>query len=198
LLNSANFYCSIAFLNLEAAAMLINASVYVPFPLALVYTTYRDRLPELVGQMPSVKQVVLKSRQENGKTVQQVYEWQGRSDIPGMLKAFLSEDLLSWTDFATWKETEYVTDWQIQPHAFRDAIAWSGQDRYTAEGDGTRIESKGKLMIDPHRLKGVPFFLTGQVSHMAEEMLGKQAEPNFIEMSKCVKAYLEKQAARSV
>jgi hypothetical protein len=177
--------------------MLINASVFVPFPLTLVYTTYRDRLPELVAQMSNVKQVVLKSRQEQNGSVQQVYEWHGRSDIPGMLKAFLSEDLLTWTDFATWKEAEYVTNWQIQPHAFQDAITWSGQDRYRAEGNGTRIESKGQLTIDPHRLKGVPFFLTGQVSHLAEEMLGKQAEPNFVEMSKRVQTYLEQASGQA-
>ena len=77
--------------------MLINASVFVPFPPALVYSTYRDGLSEIVKQMPSVKQVLLKSRQEVNGTVQQVYEWHGKSEIPGMLKAFLSEDLLTWT-----------------------------------------------------------------------------------------------------
>ncbi|MBW4463835.1 MAG: DUF2505 domain-containing protein [Pegethrix bostrychoides GSE-TBD4-15B] len=176
--------------------MLINASVFVPFPLALVYSTYRDHLPELVQQMASVKQVRLQSRQETNGTVQQVYEWHGKSEIPGMLKAFLSEDLLTWTDFATWKAAEYATDWRIQPQLFQDAVTWAGIDRYIAEGSGTRIESRGELRIDPKRLQGVPFFLTGQVSHLAEEMLGKQAEPNFVEMSRHVKAYLEQQAVR--
>ncbi len=184
--------------------MLINATAFVPFPLALVYSTYRDHLPELVQQMPSVKQVRLKSRQAANGTVQQVYEWHGKSEIPVMLKAFLSEDLLTWTDFATWnatenaieKATEYLTDWRIQPQLFQDAVTWAGQDRYLAEGGGTRVESRGELRIDPHKLQGVPFFLTGQIAHLAEEMLGKQAEPNFVEMSKRVQAYLEQQAVR--
>jgi hypothetical protein len=94
--------------------MLINATVFVPFPLALVYSTYRDCLPELVKPMSSVKQVLLKSRQEVNGAMQQAYEWHGKSEIPGMLKAFLSEDLLVWTDFATWKESEHVTNWQIR------------------------------------------------------------------------------------
>jgi hypothetical protein len=174
--------------------MLINASVFLTFPRALVYATYRDKLLELVSQMPSVKSVALKSRQQQGTTVQQVFEWHGKSDIPGLLKPFVSEDLLTWTDFATWKETEFTTDWRIQPHAFGEAILWAGSDRYLEEGNGTRIESRGELTINPHRLKGVPGFLTGQVSRLAEDMLAKQAEPNFIEMSRCVQAYLEKQA----
>lgn len=178
--------------------MLINASVLVPFPRTLVYATYRDKLPEIVASMSSVKQVILKSRQDQQGAVHQVYEWHGKSEIPGLLKAFLSEDLLTWTDFATWKESEYVTDWQIQPQAFRDAVTWAGQDRYLEEGNSTRIESRGKLVIDPHRLKSVPGFLAGQVSHLAEEMLAKQAEPNFVEMSRRVKDYLEKQSSRSV
>lgn len=177
--------------------MLINASVFVPFPLALVYSTYRDHLPELVKQMPSVKRVLLKSRQEANGTVQQVYEWHGKSEIPAMLKAFLSEDLLTWTDFATWKAAEYATDWQIRPQMFQDAVTWAGKDRYITEGQGTRVESRGELSIDPRRLKGVPGFLSEQVGRMAEEMLAKQAEPNFVEMSRRVKAYLEQQAVRS-
>jgi hypothetical protein len=176
--------------------MLINASVFVPFPPALVYSTYRDCLSEIVKQMPSVKQVLLKSRQEVNGTVQQVYEWHGKSEIPGMLKAFLSEDLLTWTDFATWREADQVTDWQIRPQAFQEAVTWAGTDRYLAEGKGTRIESRGELSIDPKRLQGVPGFLTGQVSRLAEEMLVKQSEPNFVAMSQHVKAYLERQAVR--
>lgn len=173
--------------------MLINASVFLPFPRPLVYATYRDKLLELAAQMTNVKRMALKSRQEQNGTVQQIYEWHGKSDIPGMLKAFLSEDLLTWTDFATWKEAEFVTDWQIQPHAFSEAITWAGKDQYLEEGSGTRVISKGQLTIDPKKLKGVPGFLAGQVGHVAEEILAKQAEPNFIEMSRCVQKYLEKQ-----
>lgn len=172
--------------------MLINSDVYLPFPRPLVYATYRDKLLELAAQMSSVKSVTLKSRQEQNGKVQQVYEWHGKSDIPAVLKAFLSEDLLTWTDFATWKETTFITDWQIRPHAFSEAILWAGEDRYLEEGNGTRIISKGELSIDAKRLKGVPGFLTGQVSRVAEELLAKQAEPNFVEMSQCVQAYLEK------
>ncbi len=172
--------------------MLINASVYLPFPRSLVYATYRDNLLDLVGQMHNVKSVKLKSRQEQGAVVQQTYVWHGKSDIPGMMQAFISQDLLTWDDFATWKNDEFVTDWRIQPHAFSEAIVWTGQDRYLESGNGTKIESKGELRIDPHRLQGVPSFFSGQVSHIAEEVLAKQAEPNFLEMSRCVKAYLEK------
>jgi hypothetical protein len=177
--------------------MLINASVLVPFPRALVYATYRDKLLEVVATMSTIKRVTIKSRQDHEGTVQQMYEWHGKSEIPGLLKAFLSEDLLTWTDSATWKEAEYATDWQIHPQAFRDAVTWAGQDRYLEEGNSTRIESKGKLVIDPHRLKNVPGFLAGQVGHLAEEMLAKQAEANLVEMSRRVKAYLEKQSSPS-
>jgi hypothetical protein len=173
--------------------MQINASVYLPFPRSLVYTTYRDKLLDLAAQMPNVKSIRLQSRQEQAHAVQQVYEWHGKSDIPAMLKAFVSEDLLTWTDHATWKEADYVTDWKIQPHAFSEAITWAGQDRYLEAGNGTRVESKGILAIDPQQIKGVPGFLTGQVSRIAEEILAKQAEPNFVEMAQCVQRYLEQQ-----
>jgi hypothetical protein len=175
--------------------MQINASIYLPFPRSLVYATYRDKLLELAAHMPNVKSVRLKSRQTEDTTVQQVYEWHGKSDIPAMLKAFVSEDLLTWTDRATWKEAGYLTDWNIQPHAFSEAITWAGQDRYLEEGNGTRVESKGILAIDPKHLKGVPGFLSGQISHIAEDILAKQAEPNFIEMARCVEQYLKQQTS---
>ncbi|NJO79267.1 MAG: hypothetical protein HC827_12600 [Cyanobacteria bacterium RM1_2_2] len=175
--------------------MQINASIFLPFPRPLVYATYRDKLLELAAHMPNVKSVQLKSRQAQASTVQQVYEWHGKSDIPAMLKAFVSEDLLTWTDHATWKEADFVTDWTIQPHAFSEAITWAGQDRYLEAGSGTRVESKGILAIDPKHLKGVPGFLSGQVSRIAEDILAKQAEPNFIEMSQCVEKYLQQHAS---
>jgi hypothetical protein len=182
------------FSNFILSIMLINSNVYLPFPRPLVYATYRDKLLELAMQMPNVKSVTLKSRQAQNGTVQQVYEWRGKSDIPAMLKAFISEDLLTWTDFATWKAAAFTTDWQIRPHAFSEAILWTGEDQYLAEGTGTRILSKGELSINPKRLKGVPDFLSGQVSRVAEELLAKQMEPNFVEMSRCVQKYLEQQA----
>lgn len=175
--------------------MLINASVYLPFPRPLVYATYRDKLLELAVQMHNVKKVVLKSRQDQNHIVRQIYEWHGKSDIPVMLRAFLSEDLLTWTDLAVWRETEFTTDWQIQPHVFSEAVVWSGKDRYLEEGSGTRVESKGELKVDSGRLKGVPGFLAGQIGHLAEEMLAKQAEPNFVEMGQCVQSYLRQHQA---
>lgn len=174
--------------------MQINASVYLPYPRPLVYATYRDKLLELAAQMPNVKSIRLVSRQDQSNAVQQVHEWHGKSDIPAMLKAFVSEDLLTWTDHATWKEAGFITDWKIQPHAFSEAIVWAGQDRYLETGNGTRVESQGVLSIDPKQLKGVPGFLTGQVSQIAEGILAKQAEPNFLEMAKCVQTYLQKHA----
>ncbi|MBF2003124.1 MAG: hypothetical protein IGS50_05615 [Synechococcales cyanobacterium C42_A2020_086] len=171
--------------------MLISASVYLPFPRPLVYATYRDKLPQLVNSMSTVKRLVLKSRQEQEGVVYQQYEWHGSGDIPAIMRAFLSEELLTWTDNAVWKTSDFTVHWTIHPHAFTEAVSWSGVDRFWEDGEGTRIETKGELKIDPHRLKGVPGFLSGQVSHLAEDLLGRQAEPNFVQMSRSVQSYLE-------
>ena len=109
-------------------------------------------------------------------------------------RAILSDDMLSWTEYNTWKESEFILEWHIETHAFTEAVHCAGVNRFLEDNGATVIESRGKLSIDPKEIKGVPQFLSGQIASVVEDFLGSKIQPNLLQMSEGVKNYLQHQA----
>lgn len=172
--------------------MLICADTKIPFPRSLVYATYRDKLVELVPYMPNVRSIKVKSRREADGNIYSVNEWHGGSEIPAAARALLSENMLTWTEYNTWNQAEFTLEWRIETHAFTEAVQCSGTNRFLEDGNNTVIESRGELVINAQKIKGVPFFLTSTIAHLVEDVLGKNIEPNLLAMSTGVMQYLEK------
>lgn len=171
--------------------MQISVDTHLPFPRSLVYTTYRDKLIDLVPYMPNVRQIQLTSTREEEGLLYLVHQWRGGGKIPPAARAFLSEDLLSWTNDSIWNNSEFTTQWQIKTHAFTEAVHCAGKNRFIEDSNGTKIESRGKLIIDPNGLSGVPKFFAGSVASTIENLLSQQIEPNFLQMSEGVQKYLQ-------
>ncbi|AFY87618.1 MULTISPECIES: hypothetical protein [Chroococcidiopsis] len=169
----------------------ISADTRIPFPCHLVYATYRDKLNDLIPYMHNVRSVQIKSRREENGKVYTINEWHGGGEIPAAARAILSEDMLSWTEYNTWDESNLTLEWQIKTHAFTEAVHCGGKNQFIAEGDTTLIQSRGAMSIDPHQMKGVPWFLTGTIAHVVEDFLGKKIEPNLLQMSEGVRHFLE-------
>lgn len=171
--------------------MLISADTYIPFPRPLVYATYRDRLAQIVPYLPNVRGIDIKSRREEDGLIYFVNEWHGGGEIPPMARAVLSEDMLSWTDIATWKESDFTTSWRVKTHAFTEAVSCSGINRFKEADNGTLIESRGELKIDTKQLKGVPQLFAGPVGRTVEDFLSQKIEPNLLQVAAGVRYYLE-------
>src|SRR5579883_2326273 len=171
--------------------MIISADTYVPFPRPLVYTVYRDKLLEVVPYLPNVRQIEIKSRLEEDKRVHFVNEWHGGGDIPAIVRTVLSEAILSWTDFATWDESNFTTVWRIKTHAFTEAVHCVGKNTFLEKNGVTLIESRGELIIDTKQIKNVPQLLVGSVGRSVEDFLGKKIEPNLQQVAEGVRLYLE-------
>jgi hypothetical protein len=172
--------------------MLISADTRIPFSRALVYATYRDKLVELVPYMPNVRYISVLSRREENGLIYTVNEWHGGGEIPTAARAFLSEDMLSWTEYNTWNNNNFTLEWQIKTHAFTEAVHCAGNNRFLVDGDMTIVENRGELVIDPKKIKGVPQFLVRSVVHLVQDFLGKKIVPNLLQMSEGVRLYLEK------
>lgn len=177
--------------------MIISANTQISFPRSLVYATYRDKLVELVPYMPNVRDIKVKSRREKDGQVYSVNEWYGGGEIPAAARAVLSEDMLSWTEYNTWNESDFTLLWRIKTHAFTEAVYCSGKNRFLEDGNNTVIESRGELTIDPKQIKGFPGFFTSKVALIVEDFLGKKIEPNLAQMSEGVRRYLNKQSTGS-
>lgn len=171
--------------------MIISTRTYLPFPRSLVYSTYRDRLPELIPYMPNIRGVAIKSREERGEHIEQVNEWYGGGDIPSAARSILDESMLSWTEHALWNEANFTTAWKIKTHAYTEAVLCKGHNRFLEHEQGTLITSEGELSIDSRQIKNVPSFIAKMVGGVVEDFLGKKIEPNLIQMSEGVHRYLE-------
>jgi hypothetical protein len=174
--------------------MLISADVRISFPRALVYTTYRDKLPAVVPFLHNVRGIEVKSRREENDRIYLVNEWHGGGEIPLAARAVLSESMLSWTDFATWNEAEFDTDWRIETHAFTEAVRCAGKNRFLVDGDRTLIQSRGELIIDPRQIHGMPSMLAGMVGEMVKDFLSKKIGPSLQQTGEGVQHYLKSNA----
>lgn len=173
--------------------MIISADIHIPFPRSLVYTTYRDKLLQLSPYMPNVQQVEIKSCHKENGLIHFVNEWHGGGEIPLAARAFLSENLLSWTEYAVWNESEFSTKWRTETHAFTEAVHCDGKNRFLENGNNTIIENRGELAINVEQIKGIPHLLKGQIAHIIEEILSKRIESNLLQMGQGVRHYLEAQ-----
>ncbi len=171
--------------------MLITAEMCIPFPRSLVYITYRDKLVELVPYLPNVRSVEVKSRREENERVDCVNLWHGGGRIPLAVRTVLGEAMLSWTEYATWDESNLTLEWRIETHAFTKAVFCAGKNCFLDNNGTTIIETKGELRIDPDKIEGLPQPLRGQIASTVENFLEKKIVPNLIQMSEGVHNYLE-------
>lgn len=174
----------------------LRADVSIPFPRPLVYATYRDRLTELVPYLPNVRAIEVRSRTERDGVIELVNVWHGGGEVPAAARAFLSEAMLSWTDYATWRAADWATDWRTETHSFREAVRAEGTNRFFEDGPGaTRLEIRGAIAIDPTRIRGVPAFLARRVAPAVEEFLVGRIKPNLVEVGQGVARLLREQGA---
>ncbi len=172
----------------------IAADARLEFPLTEVFAAYRDDLVALLPFLPNVRRIEVKSRSEDGPIVKLVNEWHAGGEIPAAVRAFISESMLSWTDRATWDATSFTCAWDIETHAFTEAVSCKGTNRFVADGDATVLEIRGSLEIDAKKIRGVPSLLAGKVGKTAADLLVSKIQPNLVEVSRGLAKYLAQRA----
>ena len=128
--------------------MEIVADAVIPYRRALVFATYRDRLPDLVRYLPNIREITVRSRTERGDEIDLINEWKGGGDIPAVARSFLSESMLTWTDHATWFERDHRVTWRTDIHAFPAAVKSTGENHFIEIPEGTRFELRGTFTCD--------------------------------------------------
>lgn len=175
--------------------MRIESDSVIKFPLELTYRTYRDQLPECVRYLPNVRSIRVEERHEEDGVIRLVNVWEGGGDIPKPIRPLVSEDMLSWHDYATWRESDWMCEWDIKTHAFAEAVRCSGTNRFIEIDEGrTRLEIRGDLSIDLKKVKGVPSFMAGSLGRTVEQFLVKQITMNLTSVSEGLSTYLRERA----
>lgn len=176
--------------------MEIHVDASLPFPCATVFATYRDDLVKLLPYLPNVRGIDVKSRREVGSRVEIVNFWRAGGDIPGPVRAVLSESMLAWTDIAAWDSDLLQCEWRTETQALGDAFSCHGRNSFLSPApDATRLEIRGSLDIDPKKIRHVPFFLAGKLGRLLEEFLVGRIESNCLETTKGLTRYLHERGS---
>jgi len=116
----------------------------------VVWATVRDHLEELVPFMDNVASITNRSRDES-KTgvVRLVNHWHAKARIPSALASVIRPELLSWIDYAEWRESSSECAWRIEPRFQVDRVRCKGVARYenAMGGRGTRVTFEGTLEL---------------------------------------------------
>jgi hypothetical protein len=175
--------------------MEIVADALIPYPRPRVFATYRDGLAELAPHLPNIRAIQVLSRTDRGAEVDFVNEWHGGGDIPSVARSVLNENMLRWTDHATWFESDYHVDWRTDIHAFPKAVKCSGKNRYIEVPGGTRLEIRGDFTIDASRIPGVPKLFAKSIGGTIEKFMVAQIVKNTTETARALEKLLAKQQA---
>lgn len=174
----------------------LEADATLPFPRPVVFAAYRDHTPALVEYLPNIRKIEVKERSdEEDGIVKLVNIWHGGGELPAAARVVLSDNMMSWTDYATWNPEEWSVAWRIETHSFSEAVRCEGKNRFYDTPDGTRLEIRGEIHIDGSKVAGVPKFMRKNVSNMVTDFLKKKITPNLLEVSGALQAYLEKNGA---
>jgi hypothetical protein len=172
----------------------LTAEVDIAQPRALVFAAYRDELPALVRYLPNVRSITPTSRVERASEVALVNHWEGGADLPEIARKFVSQELLSWDDHATWDEAAHTCRWRTEVAAFRDALRAEGETRFFALDAGTRVTIEGEIEVDARRLRMVPRIFAGRVGPAIERFLVATIRPNLIAVARAVGQRLAERA----
>lgn len=175
--------------------MEIKTDVSLSFPRARIFKTYRDRLEDLAPHLPNIRSIQVSSREDRPGEVHLVNEWAGGGDIPAVARAIVSESMLSWTDYATWKEGTFTVEWRTVVHAFPGALQSSGVNRFIETPTGARIEFRGELVCDASKVPGVPKLLARSLNGTLEKLFVSKIAENLAAVGLGVGKLLEAEDA---
>lgn len=175
--------------------MNLRAEAIVDKPRKDVFEAYRDHLVELVPELPSVRAIEMKRREEKGDKLEVVSVWHGGADIPAAVRAFLSESMLSWTDNAVWDASDYTCTWRSDSHSFKEAVDSRGKNEFVELGPTrTAIRIQGNIRVDASKIPAVPRLLAGTAGGLVERFLIKQVQDNMKEVAAAVERFLDRRS----
>jgi hypothetical protein len=177
--------------------MKIQADAHMAYPRALCFSTYRDRLPELVPHLPNVRAIEVEEREETPGGVEGQVRllniWRAVSEIPKVAQALVKPEMLAWHDHALWDENEWTCAWRVETHFFKDRISCRGKNQFVDQGDSCLLQIRGDLDIDLKGMKGVPRVLAGKLGATVEKFVVALLTPNLTSVSTGLEAFLREQ-----
>ncbi len=179
------------------AFMKLEADARISFPRELVYSTYRDRLPELVPYLPNITGITVKSREDEGQVSKLLNIWDAQAEIPKVAQAIIKPEMASWLDHAAWNQADWSCDWRIETKVFTENVNCGGHNTYVEDGEGTILKIRGDLDVSLKGIPGVPRLLAGKIAPVVEKFIVNLIKPNLLSVAKGLEDFLKAEAAKS-
>ncbi len=175
--------------------MQIHASSVLQHPRARVFQAFRDEMPSVAAFMPNVKEIVVRSRSEQGAVTRIHNEWVGKGEIPKAAQGMIKPEMLRWDDHAEWNGETFACAWSLKLRVFTDNVKCSGRTVLAEEGpNATRVTLTGDLELDMRDIPGVPRFLAGTLAPQVEKFVVALVRPNLEQMNVSLGRYLDSRA----
>lgn len=178
--------------------MKLEADARIAFPRELAYSTYRDRLPEMVPFLPDVKAIHVQSRSDDVDGQAGVSKllnlWEASTEIPKVLQAVIKPEMLAWDDYATWNQDAWTCDWRIETKMFTENVKCWGHNTYEVDGEGTLLKIRGELDVSLKGVPGVPKFLASKIAPQVEKLIVTLLKPNLLSVAKGLQDFLDAEA----
>jgi hypothetical protein len=175
--------------------MIIQSKDRLPYPVTRVYQAVRDHQADLVPYMPDIKAVeVIERNRLDDDRLQLLNHWHGDTEIPSLIKRFVSEEMMSWKDHALWHDSDLYVEWRLETFYLSGLFSCTGTTRFVELGpQETEMVLEANLKVNAGTIPGVPSFLANRISPQVEAFIAKLISPNLNNLSKGVKAYLDDQ-----
>ncbi|MEN9787800.1 MAG: hypothetical protein RLZZ299_3064 [Pseudomonadota bacterium] len=175
--------------------MQIHASSVLQHPRARVFQAFRDEMPNVAAFMPNVKEIVVRSRTEEGAVTRIHNEWVGKGEIPKAAQGIVKPEMLRWDDHAEWNSQTFACAWTLKLRVFTDNVKCFGRTVLAEEGpSATRVTLTGELELDMRDIPGVPRFLAGTLAPQVEKFVVALVRPNLEQMNVSLGRYLDSRA----
>ena len=171
--------------------MKLEVTVEIPFPRERAFAVYRDKLVELSAYLPNIREIKQLTRTDEGSVTRLLNHWRGGADIPAIARAFLSDKMLEWDDYATWDAATFTCAWRTEVGAFKDAVRAEGKNTFEdLGGTRTRLTIRGDIEVDARKVKAVPRLFAGTVGPAVESFLVATIRPNLVSVTEGLTKYL--------
>ena len=171
--------------------MKIEADAKLSYPREVVFASYRDKLVELVPHLPNVREIEIKSRDDDGGITRMLNIWHAKGEIPKVAQSIIKPEMVCWEDHAIWNQDEWTCEWKVVPKFFTNNVVCQGKNQFVEQGDTTVLQIRGDLQIDAKGIPGVPRLLAGRIAPVIEKFIVGLLTPNLLTVSDGLVKYLD-------
>lgn len=172
--------------------MLIKQTELIQVNQKKAYSLVKNDLESIATYLPSVDRIEFVGKEKNASGSDILTNhWFAKVSLPFFLRSFLSKDLLSWKDTASWSDDEFCVNYELESFYGNDLFEAKGRNRFLAESpETTFLELECDVTINAEKIPGIPLSIARKVVPAVEKIIEKMLKPNLSSLGKALNSYI--------